>query len=124
MRKWGHSSVGRALPLQGRGRRFEPGWLHWNNTKPPNALLRWGVFACGSLHTSSDANSVEGRAPPRPAKVPVAESLTALLRTRQVLLAAPGTPGAERHGTEDKRKAHERSPGRVVIGGEHGESSA
>src|SRR4051794_8047490 len=24
----GHSSVGRALPLHGRGRRFEPGWLH------------------------------------------------------------------------------------------------
>ena len=67
--------------------------------------------------------SKDPRAPGR-AKVPVAESLTALLRTRQVLLAAPGAPGAERHGTEDKRKAHERSPGRVVIGAEHGEGPA
>ena len=24
----GHSSVGRALALQARGRRFDPGWLH------------------------------------------------------------------------------------------------
>jgi hypothetical protein len=34
MRKWGHSSVGRALPLQGRGRRFEPGWLHSETRSP------------------------------------------------------------------------------------------
>jgi hypothetical protein len=25
---WGHSSVGRAPPLHGGGRRFESGWLH------------------------------------------------------------------------------------------------
>ena len=28
---WGVSSVGRTLPLQGRGRRFDPGTLHHNN---------------------------------------------------------------------------------------------
>jgi hypothetical protein len=27
----GHSSVGRALALQARGRRFDPGWLHSRN---------------------------------------------------------------------------------------------
>jgi hypothetical protein len=26
---WGHSSAGRAPPLQGGGRRFETGWLHF-----------------------------------------------------------------------------------------------
>ncbi len=28
--RWGHSSVGRAPALQAGGRRFEPGWLHFN----------------------------------------------------------------------------------------------
>ena len=27
---WGHSSTGRALALQARGRRFDPDWLHKN----------------------------------------------------------------------------------------------
>ena len=27
-RRWGHSSAGRALALQARGHRFDPGWLH------------------------------------------------------------------------------------------------
>jgi putative endonuclease len=28
LRKWGHSSVGRALEWHSRGRRFDPVWLH------------------------------------------------------------------------------------------------
>ncbi len=27
-KKWGHSSVGRALEWHSRGRRFDPDWLH------------------------------------------------------------------------------------------------
>src|SRR5437763_5959986 len=35
----GHSSVGRAPALQAGGRRFDSGWLHWQNS----LLLRWFV---------------------------------------------------------------------------------
>ena len=38
----GHSSVGRALALQARGRRFDPGWLHLHKMKPGGWLCSPG----------------------------------------------------------------------------------
>ena len=43
----GHSSVGRALALQARGRRFDPGWLHSHKTKPDNHLWLSGFVITG-----------------------------------------------------------------------------
>ncbi len=39
---WGHSSVGRALDLHSRGRRFDSVWLHqvfWTRKKKPSSKL-------------------------------------------------------------------------------------
>ena len=43
----GHSSVGRALALQARGRRFDPGWLHLDKERPDSQLRLPGFLVVG-----------------------------------------------------------------------------
>ena len=43
---WGHSSAGRALALQARGRRFDPAWLHKLLVYSPASRDRNLEFVC------------------------------------------------------------------------------
>ncbi len=56
----GHSSAGRAPALQAGGRRFEPGWLHWDKRKPRKVLWPCGV-SCFLGPSGVRARSVHGR---------------------------------------------------------------
>jgi hypothetical protein len=50
--------------------------------------------------------------------------VTADLRPPRTLWTAPGLPNPQCDRTDDEHKAQERSPGRVIVAREHGESSA